>query len=243
MVKSKELESLLEELGIELAEPVVSHMGEPNRFFAFVKLVYGKGSRRSPSQSRINAVRKVALEAGYNVDLVPVDERSEDNYPDLWILLSRKYGEKVRNVFLTYAGSGEWIVWVEVDGELEDTQRDEIESTVSEYMAISDTKVREVTFVGDFNLPTLTAILRHLRVLAPVNPERLKEALEERQFFVPDQRWLNRTLDRIRKAGFVVRRKDGRYFLSVKSLSSLGTSKGRESADVRRALALSKRLH
>lgn len=243
MLSAKALEILIEGLGIELAGPVVSHVDEPNRFYAFVKISYGQDGRKFPNKRKITSIRDAALESGYSVELVPVDERSEGSYPDLRILLNRKFGDQVRNVFLTYVSKAEWVAWVEMDGAIEDTLQDEIESTISEYLRLFDMKINKVSFVGDLNLPTLTAILRILRVLAPACSERLGEELQTRGFFVPNPRWLNHTLDRIRKAGFVIRRKDGRYFLSIKSLSSLGTSKGRESADVQRALAVWKNLH
>ena len=242
MLSAKALEMLIEGQGIELAGPVVSNVDEPNQFYAFVTISYGEGGRKFPDRRKLSSIREKALESGYSVELVPVDEREDGSYPDLRILLNRKFGDQVRNVFLTHVSKAERIAWVEIDGTMEDTRQDAVESTISEYLQMFDSKITKVSFVGDLNLPTLTAILRILRTFAPASSERLGEELQTRGFFVPNQRWLNHSLDRARKAGFVVRRKDGRYFLSTRSLSSLGTSKGRESADVRRALAVSKNL-
>ena len=242
MPSPKELRLLLEEKGIVLAGPVVSHTDEESDYYVFVKVKYGGNGRRYPSESKLKRVSEAVFELGYNLSFVAVGESEEDNYADLCILLNRRYGDKIRNVFLTRASKAKWVVWIEIGGMVEKVLQSSIRSTISDYMQICEMELSDVVFVEDLNYPTPTAILRTLRTLAPASPENLREALEQRMFFVPDQLRLNRTLDRIRKAGFVVRRKDGRYFLSVKSLSSLGSSKGRDSADVRRALATSKHL-
>ena len=243
MPSPKELRLLLEEEGIDLAGPVVSHTDEESNYYAFVKVKYGGNGRRYPSESKLKKVSEVAFESGYAVSFVAVGESEGDNYADFYILLNRKYGDKIRNVFLTRVPKAKWVVWIEISGMVEEVLESSIRSTISDYMRMCEMELSDAVFVEDLNCPTPTAILRTLRTLAPASPENLREALEQRMFFVPDQLWLNRTLDRIRKAGFVVRRKDGRYFLSVKSLSSLGSSKSRDSADVRRALATSKHLY
>ena len=243
MPRPEELKLLLEKKGIDLVGPVVSHTDEENNYYAFVKVKYGTNGRRYPSESKLKKVSEAASEYGYIVSFVAVGESEGDNYADLYMLLNRKYVDKIRNVYLARAPKAKWVVWIEIGGVMDEVLESSIRSTISDYMQICDMDLSDVVFVEDLNCPTPTAILRTLRIYAPANPEDLREALEQRMFFVPDQIWLNRMLDRIRKAGFVVRRKDGRYFLSVKSLSSLGSSKGRDSADVRRALATSKHLY
>ena len=242
MPSAKELELLLMEFAVDLGGPVVPHMDEGSSFYAFVKVKYGRDDRRSPSEGKLKGIRDTVLELGYNVNFVTIDERDGDDYADLRKLLNRRYGDKVRNVFLTRAPNAKWVVWIEIGSMVEDALQSSIQSLIYEYMKLCELALSDIVFVGNLNFPTSTAILRTLRTLAPASPESLREALEHRRFFVPDQTWLNRALDRIRKSGLVIRRKDGRYFLSVRSLSSLGTSKGRDGADVRRALAVSKNL-
>ena len=67
------------------------------------------------------------------------------------------------------------------------------------------------------------------------------EALAKKQFAVPNRVWLNHALDRLRKAGAVIRKKDGKFILTLKGLSSLGTLKNRLSPDVVRALAIARK--
>lgn len=242
MPSADELRILLENYSVDLCGPVIQYMDEGSGYYAFVNVNYRRNGRRTPSDRKLKMIREAVLKSGYNVNFVIVEEKDEDNHIDLRILLNRRYDDKIRNAFLTRAPNAKWNVWIEIDYMVDDELQSSIQSTVRDYMRLCELTVGDIIFIGNVNYPTFTAILRTLRTLAPASPENLREALRQRGFFVPDQMWLNRVLDRIRKARLVVRRKDGRYFLSGRSLSSLGTSKGREGADVRRALAVSKDL-
>ena len=237
-----ELETLLHKYSIDLCGPPVPHMKEVGGYYVFVKVVYGKSGRRIPSEGKLREIRDSVSESGFSVNFITVEETDGDNFDDLRILLNRRYGENIRNVFLTRSPNVKWIVWIEMNNMAGDELQSSIQSTVHDYMRLCELNLRDIVFVGNQNLPTPTAILRTLRILAPASPETIEKALAQRGFVVPNQTWLNQKLDRIRKVGLVVRRKDGRYFLSVTGLSSLGTSKGREGADVRRALAVWKIL-
>lgn len=89
--------------------------------------------------------------------------------------------------------------------------------------------------------PTLAAILRSVKLLAPVELPDLILNLDTRGFSCPDERWLAAKLDVVRKRSLVVRSVAGRYALTTEGLAVVPYSKNRTSSDVERMLALARR--
>ena len=243
MPNTDELKLRLEETGLNLAGPVVLHFDDEETYYAFVKVKYVGNGKIDPSNRKLERIRRCVVTSGYNINFVSVREDDEFDYSTLNTILDRKYNKVISNVFLTRSFNSKWLVWVEIASELDETLKSGIQSTITNFMKMYDLASSEIVFVGEKNYPTPTAILRTLRTIAPASSECLRKDLEKRNFFVPDQTWLNRELDKVRKAELVVRRKDGGFFLSVKCLNGLGSSTDRNSADVRRALAISRKFN
>ncbi|RQN41008.1 hypothetical protein [Paraburkholderia tropica] len=88
--------------------------------------------------------------------------------------------------------------------------------------------------------PTLLAILRATKILAPVPIEQLAKVLVT-DYRLPSEHWLAAKLDLARKRGLVIRDHSGAFHLTEEGLAAVPAGRGRNGTDVVRALALIKR--
>ena len=89
--------------------------------------------------------------------------------------------------------------------------------------------------------PTPPQILRVVYTLAPATPEEIAAALEAERVPPPTLRWLKTQLDSLFRLGMLVWEKPGFYSLTAKGSSNLPARKGRNSPDIKRALALARK--
>ena len=137
--------------------------------------------------------------------------------------------------------SGVASIWVEPKKRIDQEMIEEIREFLREFFTLFDIDHVSVFFTQDEDIPTPTVILRSLRIIAPCSAASLSRSLEEKRYKVPNEVWMAHALDRLRKAGSVVRKANGQFFLSLEGLRRLGTEKSRASPDVKRALALGKK--
>ncbi|MBW8077859.1 MAG: hypothetical protein GJU76_07255 [Gallionella sp.] len=86
--------------------------------------------------------------------------------------------------------------------------------------------------------PSSMAILTQIKINAPIDVEALRQILRASDFRVPDSKWLNVSLDSLRKTGLIKRLSTARYVLTPAGLSLVPHGRSRESSDVKRILAL-----
>ncbi len=86
-------------------------------------------------------------------------------------------------------------------------------------------------------------LLRVLKIHQPISTKELLDKFKNNPSV--NEKWMKRTLDKLRKSGFVQWQKDVKnnetYVLTGKGLMSVPAGKNRNSSDVERALALAKR--
>jgi hypothetical protein len=231
---------MLREKGVVLAGPIVSTLEHNTTYLVFVKAKILADGRREPTSFTLNSITKAAVEIGFRVSFVIIDGDREDLDSSIKTMLVGKFPELVRNSFSTFNGKLA-DVWIEPKQVLETTHRAEIESAIATFLSFLDVTAKSVNFTQAENVPTPTALLRSIRVLAPCSVDEIASALEEKEFTVPNGVWLNHAMDKLRKSGFVTRKKNGQFILSLKGLTTLGTSKNRLSSDVTRALAIAQK--
>lgn len=209
-------------------------------FFAFIRIKKDTRGLQIPSNVALNEIAQQFAANGIEINFILRSSDIDDIEGGLRATLLHSYGNLVRNAFLSvYGSAGD--VWIEPKSQEIQAELDEIERTLRSYFENTLINLDQVRLTTKERLPTDTALLSSIRLISPCDTAALKDALAARGFSVPPDGWLSRGLDRLRKRGQLVRRKDGQYALSIQGLRSLGTSKTRMSPDVRRVLALSRR--
>ncbi|MEL6369487.1 MAG: hypothetical protein AAFR03_02100 [Pseudomonadota bacterium] len=230
----------LKQHDLNVAHVVERRDVDKNAFFAFIRIKKDKRGFQVPSNSRLSEIARQFAEIDVEIHFILRSSDIDDIEGGVRATLLHSYGKYVRNAFLSVHGAaGE--VWIEPKTQEIQSKLNEVERTLESYFGNTFIVLDRVRLTTKERLPTDTALLSSIRQLSPCGLEHLKDALGIRGFSIPPDGWLSRSLDRLRKRGHVVRRKDGQYALSIQGLRSLGTSKTRMSPDVRRVLALSRR--
>ncbi|HMO09656.1 MAG TPA: hypothetical protein PKD10_18720 [Paracoccaceae bacterium] len=240
MPKKAELEAMLREKGVVLAGPIVSTQEDNPTFLAFVKAKISTDGRREPTSFALNSITKAALEIGVRVSFVLIDGERDDLDSSVKTMLLGKFPELIRNSFSTFSGKLA-DVWIDPKQILDTAEKAAIEGAVSDFLGFLDVTAKSINFTQAENIPTPTALLRSIRVQAPCSIDEITGALAKKGFTVPNKVWLSHAMDKLRKSGFIFRKKNGQFILTLKGLTALGTSKNRQSPDVTRALALAQK--
>lgn len=240
MAKKEHLEALLDAKGITLAGPIVFSQDEHPTYFAFIKAKIDADGRREPTSFALNQLSTKALEEDIRVSFVLIDGERDDLDGSLKTMLFGKFPEAIRNSFSTFVGKTA-DVWIEPKQALSADQRAEIESSISSFLEFLNFSIKSINITQTENIPTPTALLRTIRICAPCSADEIEVALGEKKFSVPNRVWLNHALDKLRKSGAIIRKKNGHFILTLNGISSLGTSKNRLSPDVVRALAIAQK--
>ena len=208
--------------------------------FAFESARYGEG-RQEPSLRRLDDARDTLREHGFEVDFVLGDPQTVDIEGGLRAALNGAYGEGAVSVAVALHAR-QATVWVELtDPDASEALIAAIRAKIELYFESFDFVDLAIQIASRANLPSILACLRIIRQLAPVNLEALNAKLKAERFSIPSAEWLSHRLDAMRRAGRIVRLRDGTYTLTADALRKLGTSKLKTSPDVSRMLALAQR--
>lgn len=235
-----ELKALLRETGISLTGPIVSSFDDSRDLYIFVKMTLDKDGRQIPSAYKLNRLRKSAAARDYTLHFILVSEEKSHIDRSLKTMLFGRFPDDIRNSFAAVDNRAVDI-WIEPKRILSKEKETALKDAVGEFVGILTLECRSIKITQAEHIPTPTAILRTLRLHAPASLADLSTSLGQQDFSVPNQIWLSHSLDKLRKAGLVVRKQDGEYMLSLHALSILGTRKGRQSPDIERALALGRK--
>lgn len=239
MHDAADVEAYLKDKGLVLLGPVVSSPNDDLDFYAFVQIEYSADARQIPSAHRLNSISAEAADNEIKIHFVLVQGETEQLDRSLKTVLFGKYPNDIRNSFVALEGK-DVDLWIEPKRTLSDELCRELKGTIVQFVELLSLNLRSLKVTHDANIPTPTAIMRVLRTISPASLEAIGSALKEKGFVVPNEVWLSHTLDRLRKAGRLVRKSNQEYILSYKGLTVLGTTKGRRSPDIERALALAR---
>lgn len=204
----------------------------------FIEIGRDSRNRQIPSNSTLLEAKAELLGLGHRVEFVLVDTKTRDLETGLRATLLMKYGQLVRNAFMSVEGQ-HITVWLDSKRALDTEEVASLTKTAELLLSAAGLGVVNVQTLSEgSNVPTNTSCLAMLREIAPATALRLSEKLREAGLVVPSDDWMGRKLDLLRKHGAIVRNPDGTFVLSAKSLSTLGTRKNRASPDIRRMLAL-----
>ena len=195
--------------------------------------------RQIPSNYMIATAEKAAIDAHGVIVVVVSRGDIDDVLLSIKSMLMRRYLDIVRNVYCHIEGSGV-TVWVEPKASLSYEQVGDLTEEVEAVIGSFDLKLKAVISISDVRLPNDSVILSMIRQAAPVGADDVVTVMTGRGFELPEDDWLTRRLDRLRKRGLVVRLKDGRYVLTRRGLLALGSGKNRSSPDIGRILDLAR---
>ena len=205
----------------------------------YIEVQIDRRGRQIPSNYMIATAEKAAIDAYGAIDVVVSRGDVDDAMLSIKSMLMRRHLDTVRNVYCHLDGSGV-TVWVEPKASLSHEQigglTEEIEAAINSF----DLNLKAVISTSNVRLPNDSVILSMIRRAAPVKADDIATIMVERGFELPEDDWLARRLDRLRKRGFVVRFRDGQYALTRESLLALGSGKNRSSPDIRRILDLAR---
>lgn len=169
------------------------------------------------------------------------DEESARIQQVLEGILRRRFAESVSEVNVALLGAETASVWVDSEAVTDSALADQIYRATRdalELLNLPESSIYVQTPV--VAEPTLLAILRAVKINAPVRIEQLSNALSA-EFGIPSVQWLASKLDLARKHGLVIRDQDEYFHLTESGLTTVPSGRGRNSSDVARALILSKR--
>lgn len=187
---------------------------------------------------------KIASDLKITVEFLLVRDNIQNQIESgLNALIASKFPKVIKEAFLSFNSDGVYDAWLElVEGAESDAEsRAEFRSAFEKYLKNFDVKLGVLRTADEFELPTLTQILRAAKRLAPVKADALFDAVQTLGIKAPSASWIERKLDILRKRKLLIRFMDGSYSLTEAGLSTVPHSKNRSSSDIERALALGRR--
>ena len=148
---------------------------------------------------------------------------------------------ELEDVLVYISGSVVDVVLFVLDSDINDSKRKIIEKWVQKLFGLLDYKLGTVSF--SFlakKSPGIGQILKYLYVHSPVTAQDLRKHMEEKGFRFSSDRWLGSKLDQLVRTRTIVWQ-NSRYLLTEEGLSIVIGTRGKNSSDIQRSLALSKR--
>lgn len=226
--------------GIGLVGDLVQDASEENKFYAFVKVTRDKLGFQRPSNYKFRRLSEKFEKRNLYVAFIIVGSEGEDVQASVKTTLFRFFPENVRNAFVSLDHESA-TVWVEPKRVLTHEEEEAIVSKAKEILQVLEIRLDAVRITSSENVPTRTACLNSIRLKSPLTREELQMTLIERNFHIPNSEWLSLMLDKLRKAGFVIRQENGQFMLTLSGLRALGSEKNRRSPDISRALDIARR--
>ena len=240
MSSSEEITSQLKKLGITFSGNVIEDINKHNKFYVFIYLRIDSRGRQKPSRKKLKSVFNHFHEKGIEVIFIPMSKYMEHIRNSLCLFAQYNYPRIIKNVFAVF--DGEYVdVWIEPNKPIDENTKLEIENKMKEFMRFLNIRLRSLSMTLTGRIASQTAVLKLIRISAPIQHNEIEKILISKGFDTPDNEWLSRMLDRLRKSNKIVRRRDGYFCLSLKALKILGTDKGRNSPDITRALDIARR--
>lgn len=152
--------------------------------------------------------------------------------------VASRFGEAIYDISISTSPSGSAVSITHYESDR--VSSEDIRNHVREMAALFGIDSIRLSISERALKPSVTEFLQLARVSAPATCEGLQDLIQQRGYPRPDLEWINHQFDLYRKKGFLVRRDDRSYVLTLAGLLALGSGKGRYSPDVRRVLDLAR---
>lgn len=201
----------------------------------------GKGQTSLRQLAYLRTILRKSLQVHLEWVITP-DASREAIRASVETALRNRFDTAIQAVEISDLSGDQTQLWITVGRDAVEVPHEElVRDIVRELFDALGLPVPIVGVIGAEELPSDLAILRQLRIAAPVRLEGLAAVLQSGGDNLIDPTWLNHRLDVARRDGLIVRNKSGRYALTTKGLRSLAPGRGRASADVARVLWLARR--
>jgi hypothetical protein len=234
MLDTDTIRKLIEHHGINGAGSIISSPDDPTHYYIPIVI-----TSESAVHQKLKTLKNILHDQDINLNFLVIHESNLDIEVGIRASLITSFPDHVRNVFLSSTGEAA-TVWIDQKVSLSKEQSAAIGVHVQKIAELHGIKKCNIGWIREGNVATKLELLASIRLLAPVDCAKLMEYLKSLHFDVPSEDWVNRKFDLLRKEGFLVRRADRRYVLTIQALKSLGTQKNRNSPDLRRLLALAR---
>lgn len=186
-----------------------------------------------------------ALEQRFDLRVVTTFRDSQqltDLESGLRAMVTRRFPNLVVDARLSFPTGDRALVWVSLSTAADDATSGELQGHVRSFLSEAQVTCEGVEFLTPaLPEPSTTAILRTVKILAPVNLDGITTDLQKRGMPSPSDRWLAGRLDSARKRGLVIRQQGGTYVLTAAGLQVVPHSRSKSSSDIDRMLAMAKR--
>ncbi|WP_143285979.1 hypothetical protein [Burkholderia pseudomallei] len=184
------------------------------------------------------------LEARFNMDVhiaLSSDEANERIEALLRDTLTRAFPGEVSEVTVGYVEADQGVVWIDA-GNVKSVERANAIRGAAQAVLTALALPRSAIHVQApvAQEPTVVAILVQAKILSPATLNDVYTALAQ-NFWMPSEDWLSTKLDTLRKKGYLLRDRDGRFHVTELGLLTVPHGRRASSTDVVRALRLSRR--
>ena len=188
-----------------------------------------------------------SLEKAFEIRVVTIfrEARQDTDIEGLLLsVLKGKFPGMVASVVLSYLVTKRVYVWVETARVLDGDVTSRVEASVWEFLSALNIGCDGVEILGSaLPEPSVAAILRSIKRLAPVDIASLQADLLRRGFSINTEKWLAGKLDVARKHGLLIRNPAGGYILTARGIEGVPSSRSRQSSDIERVLWLARRTN
>ena len=230
------IEQFFYEFEVKLQGPVVWD-GDSLSYIVFTLIQIDENGKQLPSNHTLKIIEnKIKHEySDINIKIIKNNKYYESLTNFLKVDIKRKWKNYIKNMIINIETLN---VEVHIIGTFENQDENllKIENYIKDILNILGFNLKDFIYTPNHNLASEKNCISVIRKKSPIHPKEIIAELKRRNFDVPEDSWLSRILDRWRKRGFIYRKADGKYVMTVEGLRMLGTEASRRSPDVIRAL-------
>jgi hypothetical protein len=240
MSRNQDILTVFKKNGVKIVGDLVEDPDTDKGFLAFVRQSLDKSGAIQPSSRKLSIVVSEIAKLDASVKFVFLDEQALSVDAAIKRFIEETYSEHIASV-VSSIDKGTVYVWLQESEQLDQTERDEVVASTCKLVRFLGLSEAKVFFGSILSLPSRSALLGTIRKHSPLTKEELVTRLQELKFDSPPETWLDNVLDLSRKHGFLYRRPDKKFILTLKGLNELGSRRNRSSPDVSRALAIARK--
>ncbi|WP_108818643.1 hypothetical protein [Pseudovibrio sp. Alg231-02] len=237
MSSTSQIAKFLQSRMIKLVGDVIQNHDRVRGFIAFIEVTQDSKGKQVPSNHALSRLEKELSADFGEVNFVIVEQGDKDILANIKSTLMRKFPALLRNVFAS-VHERNISVWLQPKGPTTAEETDALKQATLQIVEFLNFQLSDFKNLTEAKLPSSTMCLSIVRKKAPITIEDIGLEIERRGFVYPNEDWLKRQLDKLRKQSLILRQSSGGYLMTLEGLNRLGSSKSRLSPDITRALEL-----